>query len=149
MSKDKKKKKKAKKNKPVLKEDYIVVDGKDVSFTDLRKALKERFDSGHPGFIDLCFDEMQLHDLKNHDYASGGDKFGNFKRVAAICALYPNLKLDDPVVISLVYKLKQIDAVLNGLSNGHTMKVDGLPKRLEDVGVYSKLEMLMIKEQTT
>ena len=98
---------------------------------------------GDPRFYALLQELARLHSDKNHDYAKGGKPTGNFDRVAAILALYPNLKLSDPRVVALVYALKQLDAVLWGLSENITHKVEGLNDRLQDISVYSKIVMCM------
>ena len=58
---------------------------------------------GHPRFYEIIEALKDLHSRKNHDYASGGDPLGNFRRVATILAQYPNLKLSNPTVVALVY----------------------------------------------
>ena len=102
-------------------------------------ALKMVFPNGHEDYLPQCVAEMELHSVKNHDYASGGSPLGNFERVASILALYPGLKLSDPKVIALLYALKQVDAVLWGLAQNITHKVEGIISRLDDVAVYAKI----------
>ena len=101
---------------------------------------------GHPKFYELCKEEMELHSRKNHDYAKGGDPLGNFIRVARILALYPNLKLSDPAVVAIVYLMKQFDATLWMLSNGHEAKVEGHKERWQDISVYSKIISILIED---
>lgn len=103
--------------------------------------MREKYPDGHPDFVTLTVDELALHSTKNHDYAKGGKPTGNFDRVAAILANYPKLSLADPRVVALVYTLKQLDAVLWGLSEGIEHKVEGLNSRLQDISVYSKIVM--------
>ena len=107
------------------------------------QALRELFPHGHPDFLPTTLAEMELHSVKNHDYASGGSALWNFERAAAILALYPGLKLSDKRVYALVLALKQIDAVLWGLSNSIEHKVEGLNSRLQDISVYAKIVMCM------
>jgi len=101
---------------------------------------------GHPFFYEQLADEANLHAAKNHDYAHGGDPLGNFTRVAAILAPYKGLDLGDPVVVALVYALKQLDAVLWGLCQGIEHKVEGLHPRLMDISVYAKLARCLFKD---
>lgn len=98
---------------------------------------------GHPRFYELVDEITDLHSRKNHDYASGGDPLGNFKRVAKIFSMYPGLDLSDPMVVALTYALKQVDASLWMLSNGHEAKVEGIKDRLQDVAVYSIISMVL------
>lgn len=105
--------------------------------------LRENFPHGHPAFLPITLKEMQLHSDKNHDYAKGGHPLGNFSRVSSILALYPRLRVSDQRVVALVYALKQLDAVLWGLSEGIEHKVEGLNPRLQDISVYAKLVMCM------
>ena len=118
--------------------------------TDVNKTVKELskvFPYGHPDFVKMCVGEMQLHNDKNHDYAAGGSPVGNFERVAKILSLYPNLKIDDPAVVALMYMLKQLDAYLWIKSNGHKVKVEGIESRLGDVSVYGKIISILEKEK--
>ena len=101
---------------------------------------------GHPAFERITKAELDLHEAKNHDYASGGDPLGNFNRVSQILALYPNLPLSDRRVVALVYALKQLDAVLWALNTGLQARVEGLSSRLQDISVYAKLVMCMETE---
>jgi hypothetical protein len=105
--------------------------------------LREHYPHGHPAFLPITVAELQLHSDKNHDYAKGGAALGNFDRVSAILALYPGLKLGDRRVVALVYALKQLDAVLWGISSNIQHKVEGLKDRLQDISVYSKIVMCM------
>ena len=111
----------------------------DVGIHDELHAL---FPHGHPDFIDLMLDMMALHNQKNHDYARGGDPLGNFDRVASILSNY-DLDLASPTVVALVYMLKQLDAALWMLSVGYEGAVEGVDKRLEDVGVYAVLVRIL------
>ncbi len=113
---------------------------------DMVQDIRRLFPHGHPSFVPITLNELDLHNKKNHDYAAGGDPLGNFKRVATILAQYPNLDLADPRVVALIYALKQLDAVLWMLSNGHTAQVEGLNPRLGDISVYSKIVMCMNTE---
>lgn len=106
---------------------------------ELSEQLQRSYPNGHPAFVPITVAEIELHDRKNHDYAKGGDPLGNFKRVAAILALYPDLKLSDPRVVLLVYTLKQVDAILWGLSQNITALVEGLEPRAQDISVYIKI----------
>lgn len=101
---------------------------------------------GHPRFYTILEDLAKLHSDKNHDYAADGDPFGNFTRVADILSNYPDLDLSDPAVIAMIYSLKQLDAALWMLSNGHNPKVEGIPSRLKDVAVYSLIAAIMEEE---
>lgn len=98
---------------------------------------------GHPMFYEILDKLAVLHSKKNHDYASGGDPLGNFKRVAKILGMYPDLQLSDPTVVAMVYMMKQLDAALWLLSNGHKAQVEGIADRLQDVAVYSIIETVL------
>jgi hypothetical protein len=107
------------------------------------KALRMVFPHGHEDFLPTTIAEMELHSVKNHDYAKGGDSLGNFNRVAAILKLYPGLDLSDRRVVALAYALKQLDAVLWGLCKKIAHKVEGLNERLGDISIYAKIVMCM------
>jgi hypothetical protein len=114
---------------------------------ELAQTLRKRFPNGHQEFIPITLREIALHDAKNHDYAKGGNPLGNFDRVAAILALYPHLNPGDRRVVALTYMLKQLDAVLWGLSEGIEHRVEGLTERLQDISVYAKLVECMESER--
>ena len=119
-----------------------------VSPEELVDIVRQHYPNGHPDFVPTIMKEIALHSKKNHDYASGGNPLGNFNRVAKVLEMYPNLKLSNPAVVALVYMMKQLDAVLWMLSNGHTAQVEGIAERMQDVSVYSKLVPIINKEYT-
>lgn len=112
----------------------------------IEHTLRTAYPHGHERFIPILVEHARLHSDKNHDYASGGDPLGNFKRVAAILALYPGLNLGNPVVVALTYALKQVDAVLWSLAKNIVAKVEGRGKRLDDVAVYADLARILDEE---
>ena len=117
--------------------------------TDLEKIkaeLKKEFPFGHPEFTNLTIDELDLHSRKNKDYAAGGNPLGNFVRVANILANYPNLKLNDPTIVALIYMFKQLDATLWLLNGSREGTVEGIDDRLKDIHVYAKLARILYKE---
>jgi hypothetical protein len=114
-----------------------------VTESQLTDALRNVFPHGHEDFLPTTIKELELHSVKNHDYASGGSALGNFNRVSAILALYPGLNPADRRVIALTYALKQLDAVLWGLAKKIAHKVEGLNERLGDISIYAKIVMCM------
>ena len=102
---------------------------------------------GHPRFYEILEELAQLHSDKNHDYAVGGDPLGNFKRRAAIYAMYPGLDLSDPAVVAMVDLMKQLDAALWFYSNKHEAKVEGKLGRLRDIAVYAPIAMILEEEK--
>ena len=93
----------------------------------------------------LTMEELALYQSKNKDYTQGGPVYGNFERVSAIFALYPNLKLSDPRVVCLAYLMKQLDATLWMLNQGYEGEVENIDTRLQDVSVYAKICRLLTK----
>lgn len=103
---------------------------------------------GHPFFYAQTEAEEDLHSRKNYDYARGGNPLGNFNRVASILSLYPNLDHTDPVVVAIVYALKQWDAALWMLNSGHSSVTgEGLHERFGDVSIYAKLARCILKDR--
>jgi hypothetical protein len=113
----------------------------------IKEELKREFPHGHPDFIALTLEELDLHSKKNRDYSFGGNPLGNFTRVAAILSNYPNLKLNDPTIVALVYLFKQLDAVLWLLNTDREGQVEGVDERLKDIHVYAKLARILYKER--
>ena len=100
--------------------------------------------SGHPRFYEILTELRDLHDRKNHDYAAGGKPTGNFDRRAALFRLYPGLTLDQPYKVAAWDILKQLDAALWLLSQGHESQTgEGVAQRLRDVACYAILAELM------
>lgn len=114
---------------------------------ELLDELKREFPHGHPEFLPMLLEKMKLHSDKNHDYARGGNPLGNFERVAKLLGQYPGLDLSDPVVVMLVYALKQVDATLWGLAQKIDQKVEGPIERLGDVLVYSGIAICALKDK--
>jgi predicted RNA-binding Zn-ribbon protein involved in translation (DUF1610 family) len=129
------------------KEDKEKEEEKTNNITEVYNYLKTLFPFGHPSFLDITFKELQLHNDKNHDYAAGGRPLGNFERVASILSLYPNFPINKPVGVCIAFMLKQFDAALWMLSNGHEAKVEGVEKRLEDVHVYAKIARCILIDE--
>ena len=107
------------------------------SIQNLRKFLHidsggKMSTGGHPSFIPLTLEEIDLHARKNRDYAKGGDPLGNFKRVANILSNYPGLDLSNPAVVAIVYALKQLDAALWMIANKYEGNVEGVDERLRE-----------------
>jgi len=113
----------------------------------MRRDIREKFPHGHPKFREISLDELELHSQKNHDYAAGGDPLGNFKRVAAIKNLYPDFPNDTPHGVALNYLLKQLDAVLWGLSKNIVHKCEGFGPRLQDISVYARLTRILLEDK--
>ena len=109
----------------------------------IKKQLHKIYKGGHPDYIDETFDELELYSKKNADYAKGGDPFGNFKRVGAILSLYPNLKPSNPVVVCIIYLLKQLDCILWMLSMEYDGNVEGKQERFTDIYIYAKIGKLL------
>ena len=113
------------------------------TYDEVVEILRGACPYGHEDFIPKTLEEVELHSTKNFDYAAGGDPLGNFDRVAAIFALYPGLKLSDPVVYLFSLVMKQIDEVLWSKSRGFEGQVEGISKRLIDVSVYTKIAQIL------
>lgn len=100
---------------------------------------------GHAGFIPLAIAEIELHSVKNKDYARGGDPLGNFKRVAdqmtGLGVKYT------PAQVAFIYMAKQYDAAGRMLFGGYEGETEGLADRLRDVAVYAKLIQLLKAEE--
>jgi hypothetical protein len=119
---------------------------KEKEINRIMSEIRELWSGGHPDFLGITFDELKLHSEKNTDYSKGGDALGNFHRVAKILSNYPNLKVNDPTVISLIYALKQLDAALWMINQGYEGSVENVETRLRDVHIYMKIARILHKE---
>jgi len=118
----------------------------DLTIGELSDGLRRRYPYGHPGFVPMTLDEIDLHSRKNHDYAHGGKPTGNFDRVGALVAMYPGIDWSKPHNVATMYALKQLDAVLWLESQGIDGAVEGKDARWGDISVYSKLIRLILKD---
>jgi hypothetical protein len=118
-----------------------------VNREEIEKQLKEMYPNGHPGFIKLAIDCMELHSQKNGDYAKGGDPLGNFDRVSRIMQIYPGIEWATKVGVALTYRLKQMDCYMNMLAQKYEGQVEGKGKRLEDQYVYAMIERLILDDE--
>lgn len=106
--------------------------------------------SGHPRFYELTAHEADLHDRKNRDYTGGaGDPLGNFNRCAKIMNLYPGFPIHSPAGMAAAFLLKQFDAVMWAMSQGHETKIESVADRLGDISVYAKLWRIILEEDAS
>ena len=114
------------------------------------RLLRRKYLHGHPTFIRMVLQDIDLHDRKNRDYAFGGRPLGNFERVASLVATYPGLKehLDTREGVAILYMLKQLDAFLWATAKGHELS-EGRPERLRDIDVYTTILRCMLEEEGT
>jgi len=112
-------------------------------------AFKETFPECPDRFLEIQAEETALFAAKNHDYTKGGAMTGNFTRVAAILAQYPDLSMGDPRSVAVVYMLKQLDSILWGISHGIRHRVEGIGERAKDLAVYAKLLQLIEDDLST
>jgi len=114
----------------------------------MKKIVIKLKGCGHKRFYELLKEEGLLHDLKNTDYASEEDPLGNFHRVGLWIKLY-NLNSPgmEPVKIAIIYMLKQLDAALILIGKNKKGQVETVPKRFQDVSVYSKIISILYEEE--
>lgn len=111
----------------------------------IAQELKSVFPWGHPDFIPRMLEIIELHALKNFDYAHGGNPLGNFTRTAAIMQLYPKFPWATDYGCATVQMLKQLDAFLWQAQDPHfAPKVEGGDARLRDVTVFAQLISIMV-----
>lgn len=108
------------------------------------QELREMYPHGHPDFVRLAVDEIELHSQKNHDYARGGPPLGNFDRRTDILRIYS--LVDNPVIVALLDMLKQLDSAIWMLVGKYEGEVEDVTKRLQDVSVYAKLAQIIHAE---
>ncbi len=103
---------------------------------------------GHPKYLELTEQELELHSLKNHDYARGGDPLGNFKRVSAIKKLYSGIDWSTATATAIDFMLKQFDAALWMLAQHFEGEVENIDARLHDSHIYLKIARILHGEET-
>ena len=120
---------------------------------DVLETLKELYPNGDPLFLEMMFQEIELYNSKNKDYAAGqvGQKInpnGNFDRVACFFKMYPGLKVSDSRVVCLTYIMKQLDQISWSLSRGYEGEIEGLDSRLQDIAVYTNILRVLHKRMS-
>lgn len=107
--------------------------------------MKEKEFHGHPDFLKLTEDELQLHSEKNRDYARGGSPLGNFERVSDMLERWGyNIPPRD---VAFIFMMKQLDAVGNMLGQNYEGQTESMNSRLMDISVYAKLMIILGKEK--
>jgi hypothetical protein len=109
----------------------------DTDTVQLLGTMARMFPDAGSEWLQQNIADIELYANKNHDFAHGGDTYGNFKRVGTILGLYPGLDIADPQVVGFVYMLKQLDAWAHLKSQRLEAKVEGGDKRMQDVRVYA------------
>lgn len=101
----------------------------------------------HKLFAKLTEEELKLHEEKNQDYRSDTDPLANFKRVAQMMSLYPDMNWATPEGVAIVYSWKQMDACVSLLERGYEGSVENVDTRASDVHVYWKLLRILHRER--
>lgn len=100
-------------------------------------------------FNEIIDELVALRNRKNSDYANNDDPNGNFKRVALIAAPLLNQSIPvnlHPLVIALIFKLKQTDGVIEMISKNKAGKAESIIDKLNDEAVYSIIERMNYEE---
>ena len=61
--------------------------------------------------------------------------------------LYPKMDWSAPEMVAMVYAMKQLDAYLWLKSNGHVDKFEGVAGRLQDIAVYTLIQMCIEEDK--
>lgn len=110
-------------------------------------ALKQAYPHAPNRLLELLTEEAALFSAKGHDYASGGNRFGNFERVAEIMKLYPGFPVTTAQGINILWMLKQLDSLMWMMCQGIDGKVESKAMRAKDVSVYADI-FQMIEEES-
>lgn len=120
------------------------------------KKLEERFKEivrdfhGHPKFLEIVGDIVELHSQKNKQYAGKSDPLGNFRRGSNIIykLLSPNFRDDEfrkQIAYALCLVSKQIDGAVEIIGESKENTFDSLYEKLRDCMVYFGIMMAMEK----
>lgn len=113
--------------------------------------VKEKKDDskffGHPMFYEIVDELKTLHSVKNKQYATKDNHFGNFYRTGQL-----GMKLFNPVIenkalaSAMGFMLKQIDGVYEMVGENKKDTVEELEDKFKDIAVYSIICMILIRE---
>lgn len=100
-------------------------------------------------FNEIITELVALRNRKNSDYATNDDPNGNFKRVAKAAQPLLNPAIPEklhPLVIAIIYKLKQTDGVIEMISKNKVGKAESILDKFNDEAVYSVIERMCYEE---
>ncbi len=100
-------------------------------------------------FNEIIDELVALRNLKNSDYASNEDTNANFKRVAKAARPLLNQSIPEklhPLVIAIIYELKQTDGVIEMISKNKVGKAESILDKFNDKAVYSVIERMCYEE---
>jgi hypothetical protein len=100
-------------------------------------------------FKEIIDELIALRNKKNSDYASNDDTNGNFKRVAKMAKPLLNPTIPEslhPLVIAMIYELKQTDGVMEMISKNKVSKAESILDKFNDKAVYSVIERMCYEE---
>ena len=103
---------------------------------------------GHPRFYELLEKIAKLHNDKNKDYATQAEPLQNFTDRAEIDVKYGTIPEGPRPAFKICMNdlMKQLVAALKLSKYNQEGQVEGVPKRLEDVAVYSLLAIILYEE---
>ncbi len=100
-------------------------------------------------FNEIIDELVALRNKKNLDYASDEDTNANFKRVAKMAAPLLNPAIPEnlhPLVIAMIYGMKQFDGVIEMISKNKIGRAESIIDKLNDKAVYSVIERMCYEE---
>jgi hypothetical protein len=107
---------------------------------------------GHPKFLEIIAELIELHSVKNRQYAGKSDPLGNFRRGSNICYKTYGSFRDDPYRAQIAYALnlvsKQVDGVAEIVGESKEGTWDSLYEKLRDYAVYFAIMMVIEKLRT-
>lgn len=97
-------------------------------------------------FNDILDDVKELHQRKNYQYASDENTLGNFERSGELCKKFYKNEGIAPLIQSMVFMSKQIDAVYHMVGNDKKNTIESLEDKFKDIIAYSALCIMLVRK---
>ena len=107
-----------------------------------REKLGKFTGNGHPRFYELLTKIADTHSRKNADYAKKGDPLSNLRSSEK----YFNVPGYIGTAIRLADKWERFTNLIRKGKEGPAVKTESIKDTLEDMAVYSLLEIILIEE---
>lgn len=110
--------------------------------------MKKEYHHAHPRVIEIFEELMELHNRKNHQYATGEDPLGNFNRRAEQTAgKFIKDGLNKPLCVVLGDMSKQVDAVFDMVGRQKKNTVEEVDDKLRDIAVQAVIAIVLSEEK--
>jgi len=102
---------------------------------------------GHPMFYELGEEENELYSAKHYQYATDADPMSNFRVCGDLIRKLLKPGVNPTIAAALCLMSKQIVGVYEIVGEGKQNTLESLEDKLKDIGIYSRIIRIMVREQ--